>query len=1015
MSATEIAIVFMFVAVVVSRFSLELSSLSIRPEHIALGLVAVLLLLWVVRGRAKLVFSRADWLLVAYLAVTLYSSLVNPPEPRESLKFLGLMVLAIGFYFLLRALLNGDKTFRFAVKALLVVGVAEAIYSLLAWLIYPLGVDLGADVYALGPRGPGGVLCLFSITMHGTDYEPNILGSFLMAVGLVLATMFLSPRLRARRSLIAIGLVIILTALAVNTSRAALVGFAVGLALLFIVSDERNWATKLKWGALAMVFMGVVIVGSFELSHVLMRLPTAPGGAARAACDQYIATGIVNPASTGAPNIVPASQSTLATATARAQSQALTRVAVRSQTPPAVALSGAASRTPARAATPAPTVIAQPLDRLLQGQTVNYRLSTYFRALNDWAASPWFGNGANAFAQKYVTSSFTPGWISNMTLMALHDSGIVGFALLLAWLVWFVWDLVRGLRNSRRGVTYVLMLGLTIGFVGLFVAYQFTTALWLGFTWLYLGLLKSGTDLLEKGAVDSYELEADEPVVRGTGARSPFGSELHANVRAWFAAYPIVWVIIVAVAIILVGLFVFAPGLNAFFTSDSYVFLELARASTNADILGRFVPNGYTWYRPLTQLLFQLEYLNFGLRPNGYHLVALAFHLASVILLYLVALFLTHKRLAAALAAFTFLLTIHAHEVIFDIADIHNALGGFLLLLTIYLYMRGAKVLAVLTLTLNLLADETGSLTVMLLVLYELTVAVKSYNRSELRAAAIRIVPFALVIAAYFGLRLLIGGGVYSKYVACRTVSCIAVGMMEYLNRLFVRPEQLLALVWDNRPLFAIGVAAVLVLIAVLLQIWRWRNWRVIVFGLAWVASAILFFIFSVWPYISDRFLYIVDTGLALLVAGATANVIAGWQSNSRVSHAGAVLCGLGLLVWIVMGAGMLQWRGRLWFQSGAEAGNLIQSIHRQVPNPPPDTTFAFTGVPDSYYLMIAPGNTGPYLFRKGLDSALRISYGRADLRVVEDWTTAAPGSLRNPIYFQFTPGKVVRAAGPTP
>ena len=137
------------------------------------------------------------------------------------------------------------------------------------------------------------------------------------------------------------------------------------------------------------------------------------------------------------------------------------------------------------------------VNRFFEGQTLTSRWVTYQRAGEEFLQRPLFGNGANSFGQTFTTTADTPGWISNVLLMALHDTGIVGLTLLLAWL-----GLVRmgGFhRVVPRGESSLrtLVLAVGIGLLCLFVTYQVTTMLWFGFIWWYFAMLGVGAAELQ--------------------------------------------------------------------------------------------------------------------------------------------------------------------------------------------------------------------------------------------------------------------------------------------------------------------------------------------------------------------------------------------------------------------------------------------------------------------------------------------------------------------------------------
>lgn len=129
--------------------------------------------------------------------------------------------------------------------------------------------------------------------------------------------------------------------------------------------------------------------------------------------------------------------------------------------------------------------------RVLTSRSIFFRLDAYTRAWNDFLASPLLGNGVNVFAQKYTAPSGTRDWISNFFLMALNDTGLAGLGLLLAWLGWLAYTTWRALKIAQ-GMRRTMLLGLSIAYLALFLTYQATTVFWLGFNWVYLGLIVGG-------------------------------------------------------------------------------------------------------------------------------------------------------------------------------------------------------------------------------------------------------------------------------------------------------------------------------------------------------------------------------------------------------------------------------------------------------------------------------------------------------------------------------------------
>ena len=156
----------------------------------------------------------------------------------------------------------------------------------------------------------------------------------------------------------------------------------------------------------------------------------------------------------------------------------------------------------------------------------------------------------------------------------------------------------------------------------------------------------------------------------------------------------------------------FFPALgNGFAVDDRIALLE------NADYHGLSASN-LRWmfttfhtgqYHPLVWVSFAVDYLVWGMDPFGYHLANLVLHMASALLLYVIARILLRSAfiddelhggtelwreklsLAAAVAALFFALHPLRVEVVAWAVERQDALSGFFFLLTILLYLLAAK------------------------------------------------------------------------------------------------------------------------------------------------------------------------------------------------------------------------------------------------------------------------------------------------------------------------------------
>ena len=115
------------------------------------------------------------------------------------------------------------------------------------------------------------------------------------------------------------------------------------------------------------------------------------------------------------------------------------------------------------------------------------------QAAAEFGAHPLIGHGAGSFGINHFDEQGRPGWISNLELHVLYDSGIVGLVALLGGLAVSGWAALRALRRANSAHRPAI-LGVLGAVAVLLVAYQATEASWLGYTWIYLGLLaRAGT------------------------------------------------------------------------------------------------------------------------------------------------------------------------------------------------------------------------------------------------------------------------------------------------------------------------------------------------------------------------------------------------------------------------------------------------------------------------------------------------------------------------------------------
>ncbi|HUS15278.1 MAG TPA: O-antigen ligase family protein [Chloroflexia bacterium] len=122
--------------------------------------------------------------------------------------------------------------------------------------------------------------------------------------------------------------------------------------------------------------------------------------------------------------------------------------------------------------------------------SVQKRVDSAAQALDAIRAHPILGNGAGSYGMSHVDPRGAPGWLANLELHLWHDSGLLGLVLVLGGLAWLTWRALRTLGRAPPGGEFpAVTIGLLAAGAGLLVAFQATEATWLGYPWVYVGLL----------------------------------------------------------------------------------------------------------------------------------------------------------------------------------------------------------------------------------------------------------------------------------------------------------------------------------------------------------------------------------------------------------------------------------------------------------------------------------------------------------------------------------------------
>jgi hypothetical protein len=199
-------------------------SLHVRPEHVALAYIFIVVLFRRIRWNHSYVHRRVfDYALVAYVTINFLSSAVTSPQPMLTLRWAIMSAIVVGAYFLIRLLIRDERSLHYAFIVLLWTGAVESAFGLVCFLSNrTFGSTFGVSAEQYGYI-PG---------THGTQYEANIFGAYSACCAIMFLVVYLLDQ-ESRRSWHACGLALTTAGTLVSLSRAAIV--ALLLASVFVV------------------------------------------------------------------------------------------------------------------------------------------------------------------------------------------------------------------------------------------------------------------------------------------------------------------------------------------------------------------------------------------------------------------------------------------------------------------------------------------------------------------------------------------------------------------------------------------------------------------------------------------------------------------------------------------------------------------------------------------------------------------------------------------------------------
>jgi protein O-mannosyl-transferase len=212
----------------------------------------------------------------------------------------------------------------------------------------------------------------------------------------------------------------------------------------------------------------------------------------------------------------------------------------------------------------------------------------------------------------------------------------------------------------------------------------------------------------------------------------------------------------------------YAPTLKMGFLWDDHVMIEAnpaIRSWSPANLKHDFTTDvfdghGDRYYRPLQTVFNRIDYTIWKLRPFGYHLTNLLFHIGSAILVAELAICIGLPALTALLAGCLFAVHPIGVEQLMIIAGRAELMGLFFSLATILLFVKNTRQ----TIAWGWVAYIAALLSKESSVVIPFLLALVFYVRQEKKTAYKRLIPLGLVVIPYMMWRTHVVGPVVEKH-----------------------------------------------------------------------------------------------------------------------------------------------------------------------------------------------------------------------------------------------------------
>ena len=252
-------------AAAMPRYHFSILSWNAKPEHLIATACCMLLLprLWR-KPQTRQKLDRTDALLLAFLALGFVSSYIASPDRAATFRWSLLFTLATLPFFLIPQMCSTEEELRVAFNLWLSIGAAEALFGILCFLSYLLfGTTVGVTFFFYLSFIPG---------VHGSQWEPNIFGSFCACFAVMFLYYYLTTTRRTGWYMLGFMLTTVGTLL--SLARQSWICLVVVGAMVFVFNQRGR---KIQWKRLLRIAAGVLIalgIGANLMEDLPERLGT---------------------------------------------------------------------------------------------------------------------------------------------------------------------------------------------------------------------------------------------------------------------------------------------------------------------------------------------------------------------------------------------------------------------------------------------------------------------------------------------------------------------------------------------------------------------------------------------------------------------------------------------------------------------------------------------------------------------------------------------------------------------